>query len=1134
MTIAPGTVLASRYRADALLGRGGMGEVWRCHDLEQGRNVAVKAVRKDMLADSGAAKLFHSEVVAVARLSHPGIIPVYDALQDARSGALLVMEHRDGKELGVLADEDPPWPVVRDLLAQVLSALAYAHARGVLHLDIKPENILLDRVEGARRATLLDFGIARIRRPGRGIERWFERDAIVGTLEYMASEQCTGAFERLGPWTDLFSVGAVAFELCAGRRPFPGAGDHAGLVRRLREPPPRLVPMLAGVPAGFPDLCAALLAVDPRDRPTSAADVLAELLALDDEGRGLADRAAIEVGGDPALKVSSPTAETRPLDDPEALAPTAVVPTREIPPVSAAPASPRRAAPSTIGAQSAEAAFNAEAEPPPAGAYGLFGLRDLPVLGRHEERRAVWSAVRDAATLSQTRVVLLEGPAGVGKSRIARDAIERAVELGLCFPMHSSWSADGSSDEGLRGLMENLLDSRGAPGQVVSVRLAFWLDRMIADLQRKGGTDPCLPGEHKAFAREVELYLRPPRDAAPDAGLPIRVAMEAIARAARARPVLLWLDDVQWSRGEAGALISALRAREPALPVCVLCTVRTAEVADRGAYEQLAALPGTERVLVDRLDREATRRLVRGLLDVDDALGDFFADRAEGNPLFAGLMLRQLVMADAIVRKDGRYRLSRAYDLSAVPGDVGALFARRVEQSGAGKRELGALAIVRERVSLEVAGELGRRIGPGFDEALGKALRAGLLRVEGHAYVWEHGLLREQIVKGIARDEAPALHEAAAGALAVLIDREDVQEERAHHLRAAGHVREACAALLDAGLWSLRHATPAPRRARFEMLAAWAKEARLIDLEARAHAELGYAQAEIGEAKKAAEIHAAARLLIARGAGEEAAAWVDFRRSQSMRLEGRVDEGARASRDALDHARRARVGEVERLALLQIGMDCCRAKQDAEARRILEEAAALAHDAGDRVAESLALRTLTHISDAKTALSLVERAIELARAAGALRVELTAKQVWVDALWRAGDHEQARREARALGEEAGRRALRQTASLLALQSGAWALLEDDFDEARAQRDTAARWGASKGAIVERMVLLALDLHFALRGGDLVGAAAAVEAMEAAAHRYHEDLFRELLERAAVRAPAPMAARLRAISEPSVA
>src|SRR5262249_40676575 len=149
----------------------------------------------------------------------------------------------------------------------------------------------------------------------------------------------------------------------------------------------------------------------------------------------------------------------------------------------------------------------------------------------------------------------------------------------------------------------------------------------------------------------------------PDAGLPLRVAVEAIARAAAARPVILWLDDVQWSRGELALLLGALRAHVPPLPVCVLATVRSDEIDDRAGYEPYAPLPGTERVLVDKLDREATRRMVQGLLDVDDALCEVLAARAEGNPLFVSLMLRQLVIADAVHRQGGRYRLRGAYDL---------------------------------------------------------------------------------------------------------------------------------------------------------------------------------------------------------------------------------------------------------------------------------------------------------------------------------------------------------------------------------------------------------------------------------------------------------------------------------------
>ena len=1152
VAIGLGSVLAQRYRADALLGRGGMGEVWRCRDLEQGHDVAIKAVRPELTSDAATARLFHSEVVAVARLNHPGIVPVYDLLHDERGAALLVMELRPGKQLGSLGDAGgAPFAAVGEVLVQVLEALAYAHARGVLHLDIKPENVLVEagRPGGqALRATLVDFGIARVRRPGRGVERWYERDAVVGTVEYMAPEQCTGTFERLGPWSDLFSVGAVAFELCAGRRPFPGAADHAGLLRRLREPPPRLVPARADVPPGFAELCAAMLALEPRDRPGSAAEVLAILRGLApamDQGRPSSGgarpqpAAGLVIEEMPSSLVGraiSPSAVTLPLPTADVLAETAIL---EEAVVDRAPGSPDTRGPSwrTTGVRPAAAqqAFTAESTPAPAGAYGLFGLRDLPVLGRRDERLAVWSAVRAASLDRQTRVVLLEGPAGVGKSRLARDAMERAVELGLCTQMQTSWSADGSGDEGLRGLLENLLDTRGTPAQEVHARLAFWLDRVGAEERRAArpaGAVPRAAGSAGAFAREVELLLRPPRDAAPDAMLPLRVVVEAIARAAAVRPVLLWLDDVQWSRGEAAALFSALRALSPELPVCVLATARTEEITDRAAYELMAATAGTDRVLVDKLDLEATRSLVRGLLEVDEELCDLLAARAEGNPLFVSLMLRQLVMAEAVGRRDGRYRLTRSFDLSRLPGDVEALLGRWIEQSGAPLRELSALALVRSRVSLEVARGLSRARGQAFEDAIGKALTGGLLHIEGGAYVWEHGLLRERLVKAIPAAEAPPLHAAAAEALLPLVDREDVQEERAHHLRAAGRAREGCEAMLEAGLWSLRRAEREPRKARFEALSGWAREARFLDLEARGLAELAYAQGEVGDVKKASEALVAARLLIERGAGAVAASWLSLRHSQTVRLQGRVEEGARESHEALAHARRAGVGEVERLALLQLGVDRCRSQQPVEARRLLEEAAEKCRAAGDRVGESMALRTLTYVATPEAARGLAERAIELSRAAGALRLELVAKQVWVDLLWRTGAREDARREAAALSGEASRRDLRQTVSLLELQCAAWASFESDWDAARTHREAAGRAGAGAGAIVERMLLFAVELNLALAARDEAAARRALDAIEQASGTYDEDTFRDLLRNAVALAPLDLAERLRARGGPS--
>jgi eukaryotic-like serine/threonine-protein kinase len=138
-----GKLLAGRYRARALLRRGGMGEVWRCLDTEQGREVAVKAVLPEFLREPWTARLFHNEVTAVAHLNHPGIVPVCDLVSD-EEGTYLVMELVPGVPLSDIVAARPSWGLIRTVLEQILGALAYAHARGILHLDIKPANAMVD------------------------------------------------------------------------------------------------------------------------------------------------------------------------------------------------------------------------------------------------------------------------------------------------------------------------------------------------------------------------------------------------------------------------------------------------------------------------------------------------------------------------------------------------------------------------------------------------------------------------------------------------------------------------------------------------------------------------------------------------------------------------------------------------------------------------------------------------------------------------------------------------------------------------------------------------------------------------------------------------------------------------------
>jgi len=346
--------------------------------------------------------------------------------------------------------------------------------------------------------------------------------------------------------------------------------------------------------------------------------------------------------------------------------------------------------------------------------------------------------------------------------------------------------------------------------------------------------------------------------------------------------------------------------------------------------------------------------------------------------------------------------------------------------------------------------------------------------------------------------------------------------------------------MLDAGLWSWRRADTGPRRARFETLVMWSQEMGFTYFEARGRAELAYLDIETGEVARANEGIAEARLLLdevadappEQGAppGVElaawAASWVALRHSQVARHQNRAEEGERMTEEALRIARAAGVVEVETLALLQLGLDRCRRGEEAAAREVLSKAAELCREARDGAGEAHALRTLTHIEDPKRALVLIERSIELARGAGALRVELIGKQVWVDLLWRTGEREAARREARLLVEEAARRSLRQTVSLLELQRAAWASTEDDWPEVRAHRDQAVQWGAPAGSIVERVAVCALDVLLAVVAGDDAAAMAAMDALDRTRGTFDDAVVRDLLAKARALASPAVGARIR--------
>lgn len=250
------TSLADRYRLGAALGRGGVADVYRARDVVLERDVAVKVLRDHV--EEREHSRFVAEARTLGRLSHEGIVTVLDVGVSDDGRPYLVMELVEGTTLAAALRDGPlPAERVADVGVRLAGALAYAHAQGVVHRDVKPGNVLL----GADGATkLADFGIARLVGDTVGHTR---TGTTVGTPAYVSPEQARG--ERVGPASDVYSLGLVLLEALTGERAFTGTPIESALAR-LHRPP--AIP--EDLPPGWRDLVAAMTATDPLDRPTAA------------------------------------------------------------------------------------------------------------------------------------------------------------------------------------------------------------------------------------------------------------------------------------------------------------------------------------------------------------------------------------------------------------------------------------------------------------------------------------------------------------------------------------------------------------------------------------------------------------------------------------------------------------------------------------------------------------------------------------------------------------------------------------------------------------------------------------------------------------------------------------------------
>ena len=801
------------------IGAGGFGEVYRAEHEDHGIPVAIKVATAEAARQPDYQDEFRREVRAVAGLAHPHVVQVFDyglipaAAASGASGLIagspyLVMELATGS----LSDipSPVPWETCRFVLHDLLAALAHAHARGLIHRDIKPANALLVDGREGRILRLSDFGIAQTQHEAPGAN---EQGFAVGTPSYMAPEQFSGDWRALGPWTDLYQAGILAYQLATGRMPFEADSFMGLAMKHMREPLPASFES-AGYPEGFGDWIRRICAKRPGERFASAAEASwaladidgGEVPEVDRDGRGRAEfgvlhRRRMDSGafdatlGNIALTSHGTTVGFEHSD-------------RRFSRVI--PATDReRDEHRTVPWQPAPnhgIHGNAASRLGSVGA-GLFGLRSIPIVGRSELQRELWEKLRHVRASGQCEVVLLEGGPGVGKSRLAAWLAESADELGLATPvlircersdtsgglgraLAQQYRCHGLQRRDLHARITNLLSDEGISDGRVHDALAELICEELPGLDITASTQQRFvrfgaPSERHAV---FEQFLR---------------------RTAAHRPVILWLDDAHFG-GEALSMLLSLMKRGLGLPLLAVITCREDLLAERGVeatlLKDLATTPGCSRTVVTPLEEESQHQLVANLLGLSGELAASIRQRAGGNPLFAIQLIGDLIARGDLVGTRSGFALRKGAKVE-LPADVRAVWNERIDramsQIGPQIRTiLQVAALLGVSVDSREFKALSFRLGIlGAPASLEALADEGLLERTDGGWRFSHPLLRESL-EAEARS-APEWHYwnyACAEVLANLYEpgSRGLAARRATHLQASRAWSEALTALNDA------------------------------------------------------------------------------------------------------------------------------------------------------------------------------------------------------------------------------------------------------------------------------------------------------------------------------------------------
>jgi tetratricopeptide (TPR) repeat protein len=717
------------FEVGPTLGKGGMGLVYRGLHATQRVPVALKVDLHPPAPQSTAA--FLHEVQIVAALDHPNIVMILDhgvvdaTAQKASEGVLregarwLAMELAGGGTAG----EAPPktWEEVRHLVTGLLDGLAHAHARGVVHRDIKPQNLLLAGDESSiatvpdgildSRVVLSDFGISERRE-----YTALRTEDSVGTPQFMAPEQIEGRWRDQGPWTDLYAVGVMLWLWTTGAYPFRGKTAFQVFKQHLYDEPGPFQPRMA-VPPGTEGLIRGLLEKDASARPEFAVEV----------------RRAVDALGEATLLAAAPQqvsthnaeTETRP----------------STPMVSGTTWGTR-----TRGRLRAQA-MGVEARTQNVQLHGaglaLFGLRTLPFVGRAEECDALWSTLVKVRTVRSAQAVVLRGPAGIGKSRLADWLCCRVHEVGVASSMQTVHHADQLPGEGLAELLRKELRTEGLDPVELTERLARRFPEPIFD---RTALAALLVPEHFDRPRPSTAEIR-------------QLTLAVLVTLARERTTVVVLEDVHHDITALQLVdqLLSMQALSPR-PLLVIATVRDEELVQHAdvaeLLDDLDDDPAVDSIALGPLAGDARRELVRNMLGLEGALAQRIEDRTAGNPAFARQLLGAWVEQGILVPGARGFRLAEGRE-PELPEDLTAVWRARVDAALAGRGADDAEV-------MELAAAVGAEIDPAFwnevaaileltvDPALVATwLNRHLLQLDEDTerLRFTHGLVREALVE---------------------------------------------------------------------------------------------------------------------------------------------------------------------------------------------------------------------------------------------------------------------------------------------------------------------------------------------------------------------------------------------------